>query len=403
MKTLTKLLEAVKQVQKKAFLVTGAFNPYTRGHEEVARSAALHASANGYTHFYHGLGSSENITSAPLSFKQKEKIVKGSHKHINANMPKEHKGKLSYGIVPQKNSITPFQQITHLIEREGHTHITIGLGPDQIKSDSGKPALKQHIEDHIKKFNGFLGSDKKTVHKVKIDFHSLAETRNEDKLSTQEQRKLIKKHGRSVNGIPVMPTTHVKASHLRNAVTEGDSSVAHAHMPDSVLEAGGHKAYEATIRDQQSNVVPANEEKVRLATNAKAKANRAAKKAAKPAKPMPKKKKPLLNSYDPVLEEILNIFLTEKESKETRRKRDRRMYGHNKSPNELTPKQRLNRKKKSKRTVARRKANREGRTKKGDSSVELDHKNGNALDNGNGNLRVVSRHHNRSRNNNKNH
>ena len=394
MKTLNQLLEAVKQAQKKAFLVTGAFNPYTRGHEEVARAAAVHASANGYTHFYHGLGSSENITSAPLSFKQKEKIVKGSHKHINANMPKEHKGKLSYGIVPQKNSITPFHQITHLIEREGHTHITIGLGPDQIKSDSGKPALKQQIEDHVKKFNGFLGSDKKTVHKVKIDFHSLAEKRNEDKLSTQEQRKLIKKHGRSVNGIPVMPTTHVKASHLRNAVTEGDSSVAHAHMPDSVLEAGGHKAYEATIRDQQSNVVPANEDKVRLATNAKAKANRVAKKVAV---------KESIQLPDPILNTIITILLTEKESLATRRKRDKKMYGHGKSIDKLSPKQRSNRKKKSKRTVARRKTNTSGRTTKGDSSVELDHKNGNAMDNRSKNLRVVSRHLNRSRNNNKNH
>ena len=382
MKTLNQLLEAVKQAQKKAFLVTGAFNPYTRGHEEVARAAAVHASANGYTHFYHGLGSSENITSAPLSFKQKEKIVKGSHKHINANMPKEHKGKLSYGIVPQKNSITPFHQITHLIEREGHTHITIGLGPDQIKSDSGKPALKQQIEDHVKKFNGFLGSDKKTVHKVKIDFHSLAAKRNEDKLSTQQQRKLIK-DGR-------MPVEHAKAGRMRDAILSGDDDVAHAHMPESVVAAGKHKEYAATLRKQFTDVVPANEEKVRLATNAKAKANRVAKKTTK-------------ESFDPILNTIISILLTEKESLATRRKRDKKMYGHGKSEGKLTQKQKSNRKKKSKRTVARRKANNEGRTTKGDSSVELDHKNGNAMDNGSKNLRVVSRHLNRSRNNNKNH
>ena len=386
MKTLNQLLEAVKQAQKKAFLVTGAFNPYTRGHEEVARAAAVHASANGYTHFYHGLGSSENITSAPLSFKQKEKIVKGSHKHINANMPKEHKGKLSYGIVPQKNSITPFHQITHLIEREGHTHITIGLGPDQIKSDSGKPALKQQIEDHVKKFNGFLGSDKKTVHKVKIDFHSLAAKRNEDKLSTQQQRKLIK-DGR-------MPVEHAKAGRMRDAILSGDDDVAHAHMPESVVAAGKHKEYAATLRKQFTDVVPANEEKVRLATNAKAKANRVAKKVAV---------KESIQLPNPILNTIIAILLTEKESLATRRKRDKKMYGHGKSIDKLSPKQRSNRKKKSKRTVARRKTNTSGRTTKGDSSVELDHKNGNAMDNRSKNLRVVSRHLNRSRNNNKNH
>lgn len=382
--TITELLEATNKAQKKAFLVTGAFNPYTHGHEEVARKAAEHASASGYTHFYHGLGASENVSDAPLSFKQKEKIVKGSHKHIANNMPKEHKGKLSYGVVPKEASVSPFHQLTHLIEKEGHKHITIALGPDQMGSHD-KPALKQQIESHMKKYGGILGSDKKTVHKVNVDFHSLAEKRSEEKLSIEQQRKLIK-DGR-------MPVEHAKAGRMREAILAGADDVAHAHMPESVRASGKHEEYANMLRKQFSEAVPKNEEKLRVQRNKRAKELRAAKKA----------KRALADSTDPLLQDVLNIFLTEKESKETRRKRDRRMYGHGKSPSELTPKQRLNRKKKSKRTVARRKANREGRTKKGDSSVELDHKNGNALDNGNGNLRVVSRHHNRSRNNNKNH
>lgn len=386
MKTITELLEKTLKSTKKAFLVTGAFNPYTHGHEEVARQAAHHASANGYTHFYHGLGASENVSDAPLSFKQKEKIVKGSHKHIASNMPKEHKGKLSYGIVPQESSVSPFHQLIHLIEKEKHNHITVALGPDQMGSHE-KPALKQQIESHMQKYGGILGSDKKKIHKVKIDFHSLAEKRNEDKLSIDQQRKLIK-DGK-------MPVEHAKAGRMREAIIAGADDVAHAHMPESVRAAGKHEEYANILRRQFTKVVPKNEEKLRLARNARATELRKAKKASK--------LKEGVDLPDPLFEQIISLMLTEKESKETRRKRDRRMYGHGKDPSDLTPKQRLNRKKKSKRTVARRKANREGRTKKGDSSVELDHKNGNALDNGKGNLRVVSRHHNRSRNNNKNH
>jgi hypothetical protein len=382
--TITELLEATNKAQKKAFLVTGAFNPYTHGHEEVARKAAEHASANGYTHFYHGLGASENVSDAPLSFKQKEKIVKGSHKHIAKNMSKEHKGKLSYGVVPKQASVSPFHQLTHLIEKEGHKHITVALGPDQMGSHD-KPALKQQIESHMKKYGGILGSDKKTVHKVNVDFHSLAEKRSEEKLSIEQQRKLIK-DGK-------MPIEHAKAGRMREAILAGADDVAHAHMPESVRAAGKHEEYANILRKQFSEAVPKNEEKLRIQRNKRATELRRAKKA----------KKALSDSTDPLLQDVLSIFLAEKESKETRRKRDKRMYGHGKSLSELTPKQRHNRKKKSKRTVARRKANREGRTKKGDSSVELDHKNGNAMDNSSNNLRVVSRSHNRSRNNNKNH
>lgn len=84
-----------------------------------------------------------------------------------------------------------------------------------------------------------------------------------------------------------------------------------------------------------------------------------------------------------------------------RRERDRRMYGHGKPRSELTPTQLKNRKKKVARTRARQVSNEKGRTKKGDKSVEIDHKDGNALNNKASNLRVISREENRSRNNNK--
>ena len=99
--------------------------------------------------------------------------------------------------------------------------------------------------------------------------------------------------------------------------------------------------------------------------------------------------------------ESFEVFLEAlvEEKDKTRMERDHRFYGWGDS----TPSSRQlsNRKKKDKRTIARRKANASGRTHKGDTSVDLDHKNGNANDNSPSNLRVISRHLNRSRNNNK--
>ena len=229
------ILTEAKQVGS-AFLVTGAFNPYTRGHEEVAKAAAEHAHRSGYSHFYHGLGSSENKPDAPLAFSQKEQIVKGSHKHISGGLGKTN---LKFGIIPQKSSISPFHQLVHLVERGGHKHITVALGPDQIKGDK---SVKSSIEAHIKRHGGLLGSDKKTVHKIKIDFHSLAEKRDESQKSPSELRKLIK-DGK-------MPVEHAKAGRLRTAIQTGDETLAHSLMPDSIHAAGKQKEYSDMIRSQ---------------------------------------------------------------------------------------------------------------------------------------------------------
>ena len=233
------ILTEAKQVGS-AFLVTGAFNPYTRGHEEVARTAAEHAHSSGYSHFYHGLGASENKPDAPLSFSQKEGIVKESHKHIRGGLGKTN---LKFGIIPQKSSITPFHQLVHLVEKGKHKHITVALGPDQFIGDK---SVKKSIEEHIKKHGGLLGSDRKTVHKVKIDFHRLAEKRDESERSPSQLRALIQ-NGR-------MPVEHAKAGRLRAAVQTGDDELAHSLMPDSIHAAGKQKEYARMIRSQFKSI-----------------------------------------------------------------------------------------------------------------------------------------------------
>jgi len=258
-------LNEAKQVGS-AFLVTGAFNPYTRGHEEVAKTAAQHAHHVGYSHFYHGLGASENRQDAPLSFKQKEKIVQGSHNFIK----KELKTKMKFGIIPQKSSISPMHQIVHLIERGGHKHITIALGPDQMTGDKN---LRSAIEKHISTHGGMLGSDQKTVHKVKIDFHSLAEKRNEEDLSTEQLKKLIK-DGK-------IPVEHAKAGRLRKAILTGENELAYAFMPDSIHAANKQQEYANMLNKQFKTVVPAAEEKARLERNKKARERNAIKKKKK--------------------------------------------------------------------------------------------------------------------------
>lgn len=259
-------LNEAKQVGS-AFLVTGAFNPYTRGHEEVAKIAAQHAHGAGYSHFYHGLGASENRQDAPLSFKQKEQIVRGSHEYIKKGMPKT---RMTFGIVPQQSSVSPLHQIVHLIERGGHKHITVALGPDQMTGDK---SLRAAIEKHMTTHGGILGSNQKTVHRVKVDFHSLAEKRSEEELSLPQLKSLVK-DGR-------IPVEHAKAGRLRKAILAGDTELAHAFMPDSIHAAKKQKHYADMISKQFKDVVPAAEEKARLERNKKARERAATKRKKK--------------------------------------------------------------------------------------------------------------------------
>ena len=353
-----------------AFLVTGAFGPYTRGHEEMARAAAAHAASTGHTHFYHGIGASELKPDAPLTHEQKTEIISGSHKHIAGSMPKEHRGKLAFGVVPREHSTTPFHQIGHLIDR-GHKNITIAVGSDQM----AKGGLKDQILKHIERHGGFVGPDKQ-VHDVNINFHQLGKPRVEGEIPRETLLKQVR--GGDYTG--------VKAGKLRAAIASGDEELAHEMMPHSVKDKAG---YFKLIRGQMDAVQRGIDAK-----RAEKEAKKAAKVAAKP-KTKPKKSKKKV-----VKEALIRIASFMEAAKDpTRKERDHRMYGWDSS--NPTPKQLANRKKKNKRTIARRQANASGRTRKGDSSVELDHKNGNANDNSSSNLRVVSRHTNRSRNNNK--
>jgi hypothetical protein len=361
-----KYLKEAKSVGS-AFLVTGAFGPYTRGHEEMARAAAEHAASTGHTHFYHGIGASELKPDAPLTHEQKSEIVSGSHKHIAGSMSKEHRGKLGFGVIPKEHSITPFHQIGHLISK-GHKNITIAVGSDQLKKGGLKDRILQHMERH----GGFVGADKQ-VHDVNINFHQLGKERVEGEIPREKFLKQLR--GGDYSG--------VKGGKLRSAVASGDEELAHELMPHSVKDKAG---YFKLIRGQMDAVQRGIESK-----RAEKEAKKAAKTKAKP-KTKPKKKK---------LKEAFTQIMTfiEAAKDPTRKERDHRMYGWGKE--NPTPRQLANRKKKDKRTVARRQANASGRTRKGDESVELDHKNGNANDNSSDNLRVISRKTNRSRNNNK--
>lgn len=153
----------------------------------------------------------------------------------------------------------------------------------------------------------------------------------------------------------------ISGTKARQAAIDGDHDAFHAMMPD-----GAHP-------DDTKGIMQAVRQSI-LGTKVAVEQARTAEKE--------KKRKKLKEEKDP-----------------TRKERDHRMYGWGKK--NPSKRQLLNRKKKDKRTVARRKANDEGRTQKGDKSVELDHKDGNANNNSSKNLRVVSRKFNRSRNNNK--
>lgn len=223
-------LQEAKQVGP-AMLVTGALNPYTLAHEEMAGLAMKHAHETGHTHFYHGIGSSELKPDAPLTHAQKTKIVSASHTHLK----KTKKLPIQTSVIPKQNSISPFHQVAHLISK-GHKDITVALGSDQLAAGG----LKSQIESHMKKHGGFIGLDKKP-HKVNITFHQLGGTRHEGEISREQ---IIKE-------ITTGNLRSVKAGRLRSAVQSGDFELASAMMPSSIKD---KKSYFALIAKQQETV-----------------------------------------------------------------------------------------------------------------------------------------------------
>ena len=214
---------------KKAFLMSGAFNPYTIGHEESARQAAHVAKKTGHTHFYHGIGSSAESHDAPLSSKQKRSVVAASHRHIKKSV----KG-LKFGVLPQEHD-NPFKQVLHLA-KTGHTHVTLGLGSDQMKKTALRGSLQKHVTMH-----GGMKDKEGNVHPVKLAFKKMGKTRDERPLHRTELLTRLN------NG----DLTVAKAGHLRKAVRSGDTELAHALMPKSVNK----QRYQAAIHKAQTKLI----------------------------------------------------------------------------------------------------------------------------------------------------
>jgi ribosomal protein S18 acetylase RimI-like enzyme len=213
----------------KAFLLPGSYSPYTIGHHEMARQAAAHAASTGHSYFYHGIGAaSKQSADDPLTHGQKRSVIRSGHR----NIAKEHKGMQFH--TTEKEHVSPFRQVAHLA-RQGHKHITIGLGSDQMKEGGVKTA----IERHVKKYGGILDKGGK-VHKATVSFHQMGAERHEGDMPRHEVLARIRKGDMSV----------AKAGRLRKAVASGDTELAHELMPKHINK----PKYFSLIKKQQARV-----------------------------------------------------------------------------------------------------------------------------------------------------
>jgi ribosomal protein S18 acetylase RimI-like enzyme len=213
----------------KAFLLPGSYSPYTIGHHEMARQAAAHAASTGHTYFYHGIGAaSKQSADDPLTHGQKRSVIRSGHR----NIAKEHKGMQFH--TTEKEHVSPFRQVAHLA-RQGHKHITIGLGSDQMKEGGVKTA----IERHVKKYGGILDKGGK-VHKATVSFHQMGAERHEGDMPRHEVLARLRKGDMSV----------AKAGRLRKAVASGDTELAHELMPKHINK----PKYFSLIKKQQARV-----------------------------------------------------------------------------------------------------------------------------------------------------
>ena len=213
----------------KAFLLPGSYSPYTIGHHEMARQAAAHAASTGHAYFYHGIGAaSKQSADDPLTHGQKRSVIRSGHRDI----AKEHKGMQFH--TTEKEHVSPFHQVAHLA-RQGHKHITIGLGSDQMKEGGVKTA----IERHVKKYGGILDKDGK-VHKATVSFHQMGAERHEGDMPRHEVLARLRKGDMSV----------AKAGRLRKAVASGDTELAHELMPKHINK----PKYFSLIQKQQARV-----------------------------------------------------------------------------------------------------------------------------------------------------
>lgn len=224
MLVITRIDEAAKP-KGKAFLLTGKFSPYTIGHHEVARDAAAHAAASGYTHFYHGIGGAGKQTeSDPFTHAQKTKVIRAAHRELAKAHPN-----VKFGTT-KKEQLGPFHQLSHLA-KQGHKHITVALAVGH--------KLKNEIGNWVKKNNGVKDETGK-VHPVKVDFHELGAERQEGEMPRHEV--LSKLRGGDIRV--------AKATRLRNAVKTGDTELAHELMPKHMNK----PKYFGMIKSAQSKI-----------------------------------------------------------------------------------------------------------------------------------------------------
>jgi hypothetical protein len=281
----------------KAFIVTGAYNPPTLAHEEMAKLGIQHAISSGHTHFFQGFGGSSETEDAPLSHKQKEGYIKDIHRNFGKD--KSLKG-INLQIIPAEHN-TPFHHLTHIVEKHGINHITIGLGSDQL----AKGGLRSNIEKHIQTHGGLLGSDKKTVHPVTINFHQLGEPRAEQDLGRDEELRRVRSGDLSV----------VKAGKIRKRHREGDEEYVRVMLPRGV----NHDKLMKDLTKQDKKIADAEAKR-----KAEIIARREAKKAATAARNAAKKvsKKKLKEEF--LSEAVASIATRMKESRAAKRTAKRR-------------------------------------------------------------------------------
>jgi hypothetical protein len=334
--------QAPKPQGKTAVFAFGRFQPPTRGHQVVFDKVKEVADKTGADHRIYF----SRTDSSVLTSKSKDSFAKKAERALQNPIHPDDKHKMLTTLFPKHNFINDSKIVTALdvmkhLGHSGYEHVVfVGDGP------------REEIATQMKKYVG---------HPDFPNIKSVEYVKSGERDSDAE----------GVEGI--------SGTKVRAAAEMGDHDAFHAMMPE-----GTHPDTSRQIMHTIRKGITRTKVMIDQLRSQQ--------------KPKKSKIKEEFDFEPDSLSMDIDLLL-EKEKDPTRKERDHRMYGWGKK--NPTPKQLANRKKKDKRTVARREANEEGRTQKGDKSVELDHKNGNANDNSKKNLRVVSRKFNRSRNNNK--
>jgi hypothetical protein len=343
MKSFFGLKEETTTHGKTVVFTFGRFQPPTKGHQLVFDTVKNYAEKIGAEHRIYFSRTNPSILTDPSN---KDSFAKKSERALQNPLYPEEKHEILNKLFPTHNIINK-PTIKHAL------HVLKDLSDDGVNH-----AI-------------FVGDGERSS-----IADSMAQYVNHDDFPNIKSVSFIKSGDRDPDAEGVAGISGTK---IREHAVAGDHDAFHAMMPD-----GTHpdvsKEIMQTVR-HSINRTNINIDQLK-------------------SQQKPKKTKtitPMVQAESLNFDDFVNMMIEEDDP--TRKRRDHRMYGWGKSS--PSAKQLSNRKKKNKRTVARRKSNASGRTKKGDESVELDHKNGNANDNSSDNLRVVSRYFNRSRNNNK--